>query len=74
MVVVGVLNESFYVVGDEKYWALKTSKGFLGASFTKAGFEDITIHAHPLSTHDVDTYKGTHADFEGYFFLIGCKA
>jgi len=73
LVVVGVLSDSFYRVGDFKFPCLNISGDDLKTSVTKAGF-DIKIWRE-ASNKDYKPHEKSaeYSDFEGFFALVGQK-
>ncbi len=71
LVLVGVLNQNFYDVGDESFYSLCLSKADIGSSLIEAGFESPTwfIHVYDASANPVE-YD---TDAGGWFALYTRK-
>lgn len=64
--IIGVLNESFYTVGDEKFFCLPLSKDDIDFALTQAGFVNVVWKIHEEAANVV-------SDYTACFVLTGIK-
>lgn len=65
--IIGVINESFYMVGKEKFFCLELSKNDIELALTKAGFVNVVWKIHELVAADVVS------DYSASFVLTAVK-
>ena len=66
LVMAGVLGQSFYRVGDGKFYTFPLSKDLIHQALEEAGFREVKV----TSSLPTDS-KGTVSDFGGIFFVHG---
>uniref|UniRef100_A0ABM0MBA2 Indolethylamine N-methyltransferase-like n=1 Tax=Saccoglossus kowalevskii TaxID=10224 RepID=A0ABM0MBA2_SACKO len=65
----GVLNQSFYAVGANKYWTLSIDEVFIKSAMTDAGFIDIESSVIPAPNPDGNNVS----DFGGLIYITAKK-
>lgn len=64
-IMVGDLNKSYYMVGKEKFFALRLSQEIVESAYEEAGFKILSFQPHVTS--------GEFSDADGYFFMSAKK-
>jgi hypothetical protein len=67
LILLGVLGETYYDVGDKRFFALELQQSDIVQALKEAGFVDIDFHEQAVS-HEV-----SFANVTGYFFLSATK-
>ena len=73
--VAGVLQQSYYKVGEFKYFSLQLSEADVMSSFTEAGFVDIHIDSrYQIAAEDPTLRTADNlSDCGGFFFMSARK-
>ena len=69
LVMVGVLNDSFYKVGDEKFRSFPLNESLVQRAAHEAGIKDVEIVSSSSGLPKERTVSG----FDGFFFCCGVK-
>ncbi|XP_013394439.1 nicotinamide N-methyltransferase-like [Lingula anatina] len=73
LVMVGVLGESYYAVGEYKFFALPMSQKLVTRSLEKSGFEDITWYQFDSQRKEDEDFIRTVSNYRGSFVVTATK-